>query len=222
MKKNIFALIILVFSQFIFGQDLPEVPLKNGMIYYVFEHKLENKKRCLSDYFKTNKPQLRCYNKISNNMVNFNNVSENQKKGGLAIVLGGLINDLCIDSLVSNLNTFSIITTKNWGWSPLILSTIFSKIQIKTISASPILIFTSKNEYQLIIKDVTIKENNYSAYSKNKMSFQSVNEIYQQVFSSDKITKDDMKFFENLNYFMKSADEIIYKALKETYEADEL
>lgn len=156
-------------------------------------------------------------------MINFNNVSENQKKGLLAISFGaGLINDLCKDSLVSNGNIFSIITTKNWGWSPLILTTVFSKKQMKTISASPILIFTSKNEYQLIIKDITIKENNYSAYSKNKISFQNVNEIYQQVISSEKITKEDIKFFENLNYFMKSADEIILNALKETIKADEL
>jgi hypothetical protein len=221
MKKLILTSILFFCVTTTFAQELPEIPMKNGIIYYVFEHKLENKKRCLSDYFKPNKTQLVCYNKISNNLVNFNNVSENQKKGALAISIGASINDLCIDSLIS-FNTFFILTTKHWGWSPIILTTIFSKKQVKTISATPILNFTSKNEYQLILKDITIKENNYSAYSKNEMSFQSVNELYHQVISSVKISKEDMKFFENLNYFIKSADEIILKSLTDTYQADEL
>ena len=54
------------------------------------------------------------------------------------------------------------------------------------------------------------------------MDYYNIGELYEQTKASGKITKSDIKFFENLNFFVKSADEIILKALTETYQVDEL
>ena len=51
MKINFFTLLLIVFYNTLAAQELPEIPLKNGMAYYVFEHKLDNTKKCLSNYF---------------------------------------------------------------------------------------------------------------------------------------------------------------------------
>ena len=51
MKQIFLSLFLTNFIVTTFAQELPEVPLKNGLSYYKFDHKLENKnnKSLLSD-----------------------------------------------------------------------------------------------------------------------------------------------------------------------------
>jgi hypothetical protein len=54
------------------------------------------------------------------------------------------------------------------------------------------------------------------------LEIHNIGELYQQTKDSGKINKSDIKFFEALNFYIKSVDEIFLKALAETYKADEL
>ena len=101
------------------------------------------------------------------------------------------------------------------GVSKLILATLNTG-NIKNVTASVYLVFTSKNEYKLIVKDLIISTNN----GLNK--FVKIGELYSEIKNSGNVTKQDVKFFEDLNFFIKSTDEIIFKALTDAYKADEL
>ena len=50
MKNYLTSIILLLSSSSIFAQNLPNIPIKNGMAYYSFEHKLDNTAKCLSSY----------------------------------------------------------------------------------------------------------------------------------------------------------------------------
>ncbi len=58
--------------------------------------------------------------------------------------------------------------------------------------------------------------------AKSGLEIHNIGELYQQTKDSGKINKSDIKFFEALNFYIKSVDEIFLKALAETYKADEL
>jgi hypothetical protein len=47
-------------------------------------------------------------------------------------------------------------------------------------------------------------------------------ELYTQVKNSASISKKDIEFFEELNFFIQATDEIILKSLTETINLDQL
>jgi hypothetical protein len=217
MKKNIFALIILVFSQFIFGQELPVIPIKNGMAYYSFEHKLDNTKHCLSKYISG----YAIHQKTSDYAYQFTLKNSGiYKQLNLNIFVLSVRTHKCNDTI--NL-TSGFILSKSGEilWRPAIIELLRKKTMGSEINAQIEIIFLSKNEYKIVFKGLQYKIN-WMQRMKPGVDIYNIGELYEQTKTSGKITKSDIKFFENLNFYMKSADEIILKALTETYKADEL
>ena len=51
MKNTFLSIILFSITSLITAQELPNIPIKNGMTFHSFDHKLENQKKCLSNYF---------------------------------------------------------------------------------------------------------------------------------------------------------------------------
>lgn len=213
MKKNLLNLILLVCSNILTAQELPEIPMKNGMAYYSFVHKLDNSKKCLKKYFGTTTFNL----KIGNSINQINSKSSGIFKGK-QIFLSGFIplNDKCIDTL-NNPTGFSLSKTEALLWDPSIIEVKKIKITASSISSEIDVIFLSKNEYKIVFKDLT-----YKIMSTQGFDLHSIGELYQKLKTTNNASKSDLKFFEDLNFCIKAVDELILKALTETYKADEL
>lgn len=74
-----------------------------------------------------------------------------------------------------------------------------------------------KNEYSIIFKDINYTLNYVEGLSNNGMDIYELGELYTKLKSSGNVTKADIQFYEDLNFFIKSADELILKALTESY-----
>jgi hypothetical protein len=129
-------------------------------------------------------------------------------------------NNKCLDTLT---NPIGFILTKSGElqWRPGIVELLRKRITETEITSQVSMIFISKDKYKLVFKDLNYKIT-YMQGNKLTTEIHSIHELYNELKTSDKITKSDINFFEDLNFFIKSADEIILKALTETYKADEL
>lgn len=219
MKKLLLNLLILT-STIVVAQELPNIPLKNGFAYYTFEHDLDNSKNCISKYFSIQ-------SSLNTKVVNYCSQLTMQRSGAykktlfnLAIPRYFAAETKCQDTLKGN-STFSVTTVGGLMWRPVIIEFLRKKAIQSDIKAQIEVIFISKTKYKLIIKDLTYSIN-WVQGTKNGIDIHNIGELYQQTKDSGKIDKSDIKFFEDLNFFIKSVDEIILKALTETYKADEL
>jgi hypothetical protein len=201
MKKNIFALIILVFSQFIFGQELPEVPIKNGMTFYEFHHKLDNKRKCLSEYFRFLSTEFQTLNNLISKSINSYNDSESK----ISLILISPTNQKpkCIDTITYTNQSLTLVL-KN---SPKPFAT----------QGTIRIIFLSKNEYKLNIVNLS-----FLFDSNNENDPRGIADIYLKIKEGGKPTKKELRFFEQINYLTERIDKVILNALSETYRVDEL
>jgi hypothetical protein len=228
MNKLLSTLLFVNLIFTAFAQELPEVPMKNGMAYYKFDHKLDNTANCLSMYFSRNnfKDQSRFltnYTKITQYTQQFNsNLEKPYKNQMLQLnVLSDQLNLNCLDTM-KNVNGFTLNKPMDILWRPLVIEVIRKKVIIHKVTATVVVVFNSKNEYSVIFKDVNYTINWMQGLTNTGMDIYEVGEIYEKLKTSGKVTKDDVKFYEDLNYFFKSADDIILKSLKESYKVDEL
>ena len=106
-------------------------------------------------------------------------------------------------------------------WRPALIELLRKRTIMSEITAQIEMIFLSKTEFKLILKDLQYKISWVKGIN-NGIDNYNIGELYEKIKSTGNITKSDIKFFDNLNFYMKSADEIILKALTETYKSDEL
>lgn len=227
--KNLLPILLfvnLIFTSF--AQELPEVPIKNGMAYYRFEHKLDNTASCLSLYFSNNnfKDISRVQTtrtKIAQNSLQFNTQLDRPYKSQqiYLTVNSDQLNLDCKDTM-KNVNGFTLNKPIDILWRPMVIEVIRKKIISHKVTATVVVVFTSKNEYSVIFKDVNYTINWIQGMTNTGMDIYEVGELYEKIKSSGKVTKDDVKFYEDLNFFINSADELILKALTESYKVDEL
>ena len=217
--SNIVISIIIAYN-FSFAQELPEIPMKNGMAYYSFEHKLDNTKKCIVDY----SGEETFMKKIVDYSIEFTlkRTGKLINNNRLNILPPGrtAIKNKCIDTLTSPIG-FILTKSGELQWRPGIVELLRKRITETEITSQVSMIFISKDKYKLVFKDLNYKIT-YMQGNKLTTEIHSIHELYNELKTSDKITKSDINFFEDLNFFIKSADEIILKALTETYKADEL
>lgn len=221
MNLRTLLIVILTNSNLLFSQELPEIPMKNGMAYYVFEHKLDNKSNCLSKYFgyESNSTMFGKSFSVYKTKLNDKVVKD---KFGFNLSFMPKSNIKCLDTLSGGANLLTFGKAGNdILWKPIIIELFSKRVMKSVVSANFSIVFTSKTDYKMIIKDVTYTID-YIKGGKHGVDYYKVGELYEQTKASDKITKSDIKFFENLNFFMQSADEIILKSLTDAYQADEL
>lgn len=223
MNKIIISVLILLLNFFLRAQDLPEIPIKNGKAYYSFDHKLNNTKKCLSLYFKFGSSENSTIQKKifeSTNQISTKKSSAYKSIKFHLVPMFAKYETNCTDTLIAS-QGFKIWKTGDILWRPAIIEFARKKIISSEINAQVEIIFINKSEYKLVFKDIKYKIN-WVKGVKNGVDIFKIGELYEQTKSSGKIKKEDIKFFDNLNFFMKTADEIILNALIETYEVDEL
>ena len=226
---NIIISIIVVFN-FSFSQELPEIPMKNGMAYYIFEHKLDNTNKCLSYYFDGSPmKQLALYEKLGKKT---NEYTINSKKIGKQGILGYFLfgNSAnireyhylnCNDTLMSKTMNFQVTMNgenkMNLGGFELFRK----KLIQQSLTANINIVFINKNEYKLIIKDI-----DYGGIwikgAKPMVESIKFGELYTKAKESETIDKETIKFFSFMDMLIKKSDQFILEALTDAYMADEL
>lgn len=225
MKNTFFSIILFSISSLLTAQELPELPMKNGMAYYTFDHKLSNTKGCLVKYVANQKyftESFACSKKLQDLVLQLNLKQGGIYKNTKLTILGMpfTVRKECLDTLKTS-QGFQLMKTGDNMWAPAIIEFFRKHIMQNTVYADIEIIFLSKNEYRLIFKGLTF---NYYWHQAGKTGVEilDIGELYQKTKDSGKINKKDIKFFEDLNFYIKSTDEIILKALTETYKSAEL
>lgn len=225
--KTIVLIVALIFQlNILHAQNLPEMPMKNGMIYYSFDHKLENPKKCITYYVSTY--DMNSAN-ISSKVLNLSNQLTAKESGVKRLsfmmfppLIAVPLNTApeCIDTIIKPL---ALIITQSGDimWRPAVIELFRKKVIGTQITADMVTIFNSKDSYTLIVKNLTYKIQ-WSKGLKNGYDIYNISEKYEELKNSGKITKKDIKFFEKLNFFIKSADEMLLKAITETYKGSDL
>jgi hypothetical protein len=225
MKNYFTSIILIVSSSTIFSQNLPEIPMKNGMAYYSFDHKLDNTTGCLNKYIGNIKyinEGMQFNSKISKFLAQLNINSGGVYKNNTLYVKPFIhvLQNECLDTLKSY-EGFNLMKNGDIMWAPLIIEVLRKHTSNSKITAEMNIVFISKNEYKLIFKDLNYSYN-WTQGAKSGLEIHNIGELYQQTKDSGKINKSDIKFFEALNFYIKSVDEIFLKALTETYKAGDL
>jgi hypothetical protein len=221
-----FVISVIIAYNFSFSQELPEIPLKRGMAHYLFDHKLDNSTKCLSKYFSYG----------SNEWITFNGKASTQsyqlslKKSSLTSNITLTLRLLDASKLTTGLKCIDTTTfakgitlskTGDLIYGNTLLDLVRKKVLQSDIEADISIVFKSKTEYILVVKNITYTVM-YSQGLKSGVDVYNIGELYESVKNSGNITKKDFLFFEDLNFVIKSIDEIILKALTDTYLADEL
>lgn len=219
MKQIFLSLFLTNFIVTTFAQELPEVPLKNGLSYYKFDHKLENtNNKCVSSYF-TNQTFYQKYMLYAHQLLT---QDKSYDKKGIDFSIGNLAE--------YKLNCTDTIDIPNVGfklsgaianWTPTVIQLRKKKITGYQVMANIHVVFTSKNEYSLYIKNVNCTLIWAQGFNIG-MDIFDLGELYTQVKNSASISKKDIEFFEELNFFIQVTDEIILKSLTETINLDQL
>lgn len=205
--KFFFTITYLSLSLIVFSQELPDVPIKNGMTYYSFEHKFDNQKKCISNYF---------------GMISTESLAMNTTIGKKSLLvsneIGSSIRLIFMDPNNVKPNCLDTITSSNQSITIVLNNS-------KTLKSLPIqgtirIIFTSKNEYVLQI--LNLKYNSLYQPKADKNEVFGIAEIYERIQQRGKASNKEIKFFNEINMIAEKIDEIILKSVTEVYRADDL
>ena len=223
MKNYFTLLLILIISTSISAQDLPNIPIKNGMVFYSFEHKLDNTAKCLSSYIDGPIQRVGLHTSIQNKLFLVGQKISNEDKNiySYSLTLTRTMLDLnCQDTFNCQSNALNIILKPNFK-APQGIVNLITKSGAKNLTASITIVFISKNEYILKIKDI-VYTNSWTKGVKRGVDILNLAEYYEKVKSSGELKKDDIKFFSFIDAIIKTTDKIILSAITDTYRADEL
>jgi hypothetical protein len=220
--KILYILPLLLFCNISFGQELPEIPMKNDIIYYSFLSKHTNQKKCLSKYLKeesyeeiNSQTSIKLGEKLKGKYdkiydpkdlvtLYFNPISGlncvDTSKGGFAfgIPKGTSLFDMTIIGLVSGM--------------------VQPKPYMSIIKAEAILICSSKNEYELRFKKFMLEQ----MYPDGSSSNINLSEYYLALKNKEKLNKKEVNLFLDLEYVLKISIEALWESFNFIIENDEL
>jgi hypothetical protein len=205
--KILYILPILLFCNISFAQELPELSMKNGLVFYEFKHTLNNQKKCLSTYSTVVMASVMKKNGLilkdeSYNGYGYGFVPGNwsNRKGGYK---AGYLELNCSDTVAEHISGMPMFSLATCVFRPG-----RKNAEQYTVTAHVELIFVNKNEYVLKFKD-----------------FQSngpLGEMYENFINTEKKSIYLTRFFNDVNFFVKYSDEIYLKSITEAYQADDL
>jgi len=201
--KHLLLLNYLLFTKIFFSQELPDVPIKNGMTYHSFNHKLDNQKKCLSNYFTFSSSEY-----IS--MTSAISKNSNTQVSGITLILIPVNKPSikCVDTISYSNQSLQFVMENSVSLKPYMLQ---GTIRI---------VFTSKNQYTLQI--LNLKYNSLYSQKSDKNELFGIGEIYERIEQRGKATKKEIKFFNEINLIAEKIDEIVLKSVSEVYRADDL
>lgn len=223
MKKLTF-IYILLFNLFALGQDLP---MKNGLMYYKFENKLENKKKCLKDYLaETYKlaffdRQLKS-NVLASNTKNLSLFKEflgkNVERNMAVSIPGGSRTDTLDGGLF--LLGLPPRAAKIYEYiGAYQIATVFKdKPSMQMINGNLSIIFINKNQYILRIKGLVLT----TYFTSGKVENLPLGKIYEAFQKDEKKSKEMINMFNYLDASIKDFDTILKDTIIEIYTEDEI
>lgn len=172
------------------------------MTFYEFHHRLDNNRKCLSEYFRFLTTEFQTLNNLISKYINSYNDSES--KINLVLISPTNQKSKCIDTITYSNQSLTLVLKKNS------LKPFATQGTIK-------IIFLSKNEYKLNILNLS-----FLFDSHNENDPRGIADIYLKIKAGGKPSKKEIRFFEEINSFAERIDNVILKALTETYQVDEL
>ena len=147
MKKTFFLLFFNIILSNLFAQQVEELPMKNGKVYFTFTNKLDNTKYCLSKYYNSDFSIL-FQKKLTNLAANLNSEKSTAEIEGFTITFSqGFKNNLnCKDTILSKYNTILFPINKK------------EKISERKLTFNVEVIFHDKNNYTLNFKGFILWE----------------------------------------------------------------
>lgn len=221
---NYFLIIFL--SSNLLSQEisLPELPMKDSKIYFVFKTTLDNEKKCIKEYhFLASKKFM---DRMKQQMKGrYDKVYDNQ---GL-VVFGAAdkVNNYnspknsCTDTLETGLFSFIIPKTFNYfDYTVLGLVSNLSKpkVMMSQITAEPYLIFNSKNQYELRFRKFMLK----LTLMDGSTTELDLSKYYNELKNKEKLTKNDIQLFIELSEILELTNKVYSECLRFEYENEEL
>lgn len=188
-----------------FAQDVPELPIKNDYVYYVFDHKLDNTKKCLSYYHNNGSFQTNYLPKTFNLS---SELSNGARPDLIMIFFNGFPPLDCSDTLTGN----CVIQL------PTKLPSIFGDYKSGHVTVTADIIFLDKNSYKITFKAFTCM------VSGQDFVLQSVDleDFYKKFKENNKKSKYDIAVFTLIDNAVKGIDKVIFESFKKAYQTDEL
>jgi hypothetical protein len=215
--KKILSVVVVAFQFSIFqAQELPEIPMKNGKVYYSFKHKLDNSKKCISKYY-SNDFIIKLGQRLQAYSLKLTGDKSNKEEGVYMITLSGApspkinyggISLACKDTSVSKYNFIKFPINNK------------SKKPSKEISFTVETIFFDKNNYILNFKGFLLKE---QYVKKGTITIDEINleDRYNEVLSNSEKSDIDIDFFNKLNEILNEIDNIYKNVFELEYSTDE-
>jgi hypothetical protein len=214
--KTKFTLGCFVFLFVLFKTHAQEVqvPLKNGMIYYMFLNKLNNTKKCLEKYCDV--VSMKMMDKTAEFQSKLNNSFTSDKyalESPFPELNGfGGCNDTLGTALILSLPTNFVVTY---------LYDIKKKPMDQSVTANLEIIFVDTSEYILKLKGFT-----YLASVKNGFNMEMVeyplDKIYHDYLENPTKSKDLKNLFSDVNMIIQELNRLIQESFVEAYTVDEL
>ena len=237
MKSIIVCFTFLIYCSIkVFSQQLPEVPIKDGHIYYELSGKLNNKKNCILQtdvifttlcnqnltqgggtvYEKTGKTELINYRLKKSS---FTVVNEKENK---FIFRGGQLPDKnfrqkklkCNDTLTD----YPLIIQYEKGLNyfdrhiiNFLLKGYKSKITDIELNGDVMFIFPSFNEIHLKIRRFVIK----FYFQDGSIKLQDLSEYYFELKKKSEINKNETKLFNDLNLLMNHFNKVLIEKMND-------
>lgn len=202
--KILFILPLLLFCKISLAQDIPEIPMKSDYVYYAFDHKIDNTKKCISFY--------------NNDLTFLTNMA--QKTFSLSTEVTGNPNDIHFSNFSGGiLKCTDTISTIAYIVLPEKLpQTIFGDYKSGFVSVKVDIILIDKNNYKITFKAFTCslmgKDMNLTAVD--------LEEFYSKFKENSKKTKYDIEVFTRIDNAVKGIDKLILESFKKAYQTDEL
>lgn len=199
-----------------FAQEAPQIPLKNGLVYYTFTNKLDNTKKCLSNYINVGD-----FTRKMNDKTKEMTDSKSKPlfdKNYFVTANAGRSKGLCIDTTYYGVLVFSVPTkikpTRLYNLSK---KKLFSQI----IEAKIEIVFLNKSEYTLKLKGFTYKTR-AGSIAKMENEEHPLGEMYKDFLADDKKSKDQINLYNDIDFIVNEINRIVKEIFVELYQVDEL
>lgn len=206
------SFIMIQFSE-LTAQDAPNIPMKNGMVYCVFENKMQNTKKCLAKYCTFAEFNMKLTPKLGtiikgNPALGTFYVMEIGTSGGKG---------QCNDTIAGLFTTTIPVKLRPSTLHDLSKKKIFEQ----SLECKIEIVFKGLNEYSLKLKGFQYR----AASTKNGeliIDEYPLGTLYQDFLNNSNKTKEQIKFYQDLDVILNGLNKIVFESLKELYEVDEL
>ena len=218
MRKNLLFPVFLCVFNLSFSQVLPELPMKNDKIYYVFESSFKNQKNCLGKY-SLRELYFQSRMRMGEKLIGRYNKSYDPKDIS-SLIIGGVPRH-CNDTLLNG--KYQLIIPGGLKFVDLTIIGYLSgsgkkRANISEIKGDAILIFKSNNDYELRIKSLFYHITHMDMSETNI----DLSKYYLELKKKTKVSKNQAKLFNELDEILKHHNQALTESFQYIIENEEL